>query len=49
MVPLWDPSFFARVTGRHVRCGQSAVWPSRGGTAPTKDVLDGFALLRDPG
>jgi hypothetical protein len=29
-----------------VRCGQSAVWPPRDGSIPSKNDLDGFVLLR---
>jgi len=47
MVPLWHPSFGTR-DGRHLRCGQSAVCPSRAERLSSKNALDGFALSRGP-
>jgi hypothetical protein len=49
MVPLCDLSFFARVTCRAERYGQSAVCPSRPGRRLSNNGLDGFVLLRGTG
>jgi hypothetical protein len=49
MVPLCDLSFFARLTSLRVRCGQSAVCPSREEWFRSKNGVDGFVLGRGTG
>src|SRR5437899_5146884 len=48
MVPLGNPSFFARVTSRSLRSAESAVSAARAKGGLQTTGLDGFALPRGP-